>query len=250
MESAFTRVRGLLLLVLCLGLGASLYYLRRTAVQQQQRFLVTINQFSNRWHDACLKLTDQKLVNSSLERNLSTALQNATAYSNQLRKLSADFNKARQAKDAAIASAQRPDPKLAELEDERDGLTLKLNEVSSALAKLDCEMIETQRKLQASEGDREALLKELRELQAERTALMRQFTDINLVREQLRKLKAEQAVSRRLEWIRRGTYGNYRGAELLHKQLASAPVPAANYDLNVEIRRNTDPKPAPAAARE
>jgi hypothetical protein len=99
-------------------------------------------------------------------------------------------------------------------------------------------LAEAQRKLQASEGDREALLKEFKRLQADRAELMRQFTDVKLVREQLRKLKAEQSISRRLEWLRRGTYGSNKGAELLRKGLASASTRPQNFDLNVDLRRD------------
>jgi len=61
---------------------------------------------------------------------------------------------------------------------------------------------DTERKLAASEGDREFLLAELKRLQAEKVDLERQFNDLALLRDQIRKLKDELSIASRLEWIR------------------------------------------------
>lgn len=250
MESLSTRARVsafliLFVFALCLGLGAGLLYRHSAATQERQQYLATINQLSNAWHDACFKLDEQKLVNLSLERDLSTAIENAISYSNRLNTVSAESVKTSPARDAASPKSGQPDPKVAELQDERDGLTAKLDGLASAMAKLDCDLAETQRKLEASEGDREALLQELKRIEADRTRLMRQFNDLALVRAQLRKLKAEQVVSRRLEWIRRDMFGSYKGGELLRKGLVSAAPASQNYDLNVEVRRNEGARAVP-----
>jgi len=56
----------------------------------------------------------------------------------------------------------------------------------------------------------------------------------DMMRDQVRKLRDELSIARRLEWIRRGLYGSEKGAEKLQKGLASAG-PQTNYDLNVEV---------------
>ena len=68
----------------------------------------------------------------------------------------------------------------------------------------------------------------------------KQFNDLAVLREQVRKLKEELSVARRLDWIRRGIYGSrdQKGAEMLAKPAAvPASAPAANADLNVEIKQ-------------
>ena len=238
MQLRSTHQRGsasVLLLIVCLVLGAALLYHLRTETKTTKDYLDTICQISNRWHDVSLKLNEQKLVNLSLERDLSEALEGAHGLSNKLRR---DFVTTVTIPPAASVPVPRPDPRLPALEEEKDGLTSQVDNLTGALERLDCELAETQRKLNASEGDRNALLRELKRIEADRSRLMVQFNDIALVREQLRKLKAEQAVNRRLAWIRHDVYGSYKGAELLRKSLASAPASSSAYDLNVEVNRD------------
>ncbi len=94
-------------------------------------------------------------------------------------------------------------------------------------------------------------------MQTEKAELERKFNDLAVLRDQVRKLRDELSIARRLEWIRRGLYGSEKGAERLQKGLASAG-PQTNYDLNVEIKQsggtkiippvtNTPPVNAPTA---
>jgi chromosome segregation ATPase len=240
MESPSTGRRlsaPLILLTLGLGVGAGLFYRQSTTTSERQQFLGTINQLSNAWHDARLKLDEQKLVNVSLERDLSLALESANSYSNKIGTVRAAPGKSGVDRNTSPALSPKPDPRVAELQDERDSLVTKLSDLTSAMAKLDCDKAEVERRLEASESDRDALVQELKRIEAERSRLMMQFNNLALVREQYRKLKAEQSVSRRLDWIRRGMYGDSKGAELLHKGLASAGPGSGNYDLNVELHR-------------
>jgi hypothetical protein len=94
--------------------------------------------------------------------------------------------------------------------------------------------------LDAAEGDREFLLRELKRLQSEKADLERQFNDLDLLRTQVAKLKEEISVARRLDWIRRGIYGGgetRKGAELLMQGVTVA-VPRTNFSLNVELRQD------------
>jgi hypothetical protein len=90
-------------------------------------------------------------------------------------------------------------------------------------------------------------------LQAEKAALERKFNDLAVLRDQVRKLKDELSVARRLEWIRRGLYGDTRGAEKLQRNMA-AQAGQTNFDLNVEVRQDggakavTNPPPAAPTA--
>jgi len=101
------------------------------------------------------------------------------------------------------------------------------------------QIADTEKKLLASEGDREFLLKELKRLQVEKADLERQFNDLSALRTQVAKLKEELSIARRLEWIRMGIYGiqEKKGAERL---MAGNPPPArgSNYNLNVELKQD------------
>ncbi len=223
-----------------------LFYRETSFGRQKQQWLGRLNQLSNACQEASLQLHEQKLVNLSLERELTTALESAGTYSNKLSTALAAGAAKTNLATTPRAESSLPDPTLLELQEDRNGLTVKLNDLTKALGKVDGELAETKRRLESSEGDREALLRQLKRLQSDRAALLLQFNDIALVREQLRKLKAEQSISRRLEWARRGIYGSPKGAELLRKGLASAAPGSANYNLNVELRRDESPRVLPS----
>ena len=76
-------------------------------------------------------------------------------------------------------------------------------------------------------------------MQAEKADLERQFNDLAVMREQIRKLKDELSIARRIEWIRKGIMGGGstpKGATLLKrgfKRRENKP----NFDLNVELNQ-------------
>jgi hypothetical protein len=131
-----------------------------------------------------------------------------------------------------------------------------MNELTNAIAGLEGRIAETQRKLAQSEGDREFLLKELKRLQAEKADLERKFNDLAVLREQVRALKEELSVARRLDWIRKGLYGqgDLKGGGLLQKGFSkpgtNAPKPGLDVELktdgSVKINATTNAPPAPA----
>jgi septal ring factor EnvC (AmiA/AmiB activator) len=241
-----SKIVAVLLLLICLLLGAGLVYRQSTATQEKKKDVATIHHYSNEWVETSKKLDEQKLVNLSLERDFTSQSEQLTTYSNNLVSVNANFEKSRADAQAAADSAKeevrRRDVRIAELENERDGMTRKMGDLTNSISNLENQIAETQHKLEASEGDREFLLKELKRLQAEKTELERQFNDLAQLRDQVRRLRDELSVSRRLEWIRRGLYGSLKGGELLRKGLASATPARTNYNLDVEVRRDGEAK--------
>ena len=90
-------------------------------------------------------------------------------------------------------------------------------DLRSSITNLECQIAVTQKKLAASEGDRAALIKELKELQAKKDELEKRFNDLAALKEQVHKLKEELSIARRLDWIRRGIYEalNEKGGQRL-----------------------------------
>ncbi len=74
------------------------------------------------------------------------------------------------------------------------------------------------------------------------------MNSLAFLREQVRKVREELSISRRLDWIRRGLYGvsSMKGGERLQMGFAPPPPPT-NYNLNVEIRQDGAVKVVPAA---
>lgn len=230
------------LVIICLGLGGVLYYRHTQAVQEKKQDVAVIEKFSNDWSQVSQRYEEQKLVNLSLERDLETRTQELKAFSNNLASTTANLsrtqNESKAAAEAARAEMLKRDAKIAELESERDGLTKKMADLTSSIGSLEAKISDTQKKLDASEGDREFLLKELKRLQTEKAELERQFNDLALLREQVRHIRDEMSITRRLEWIRRGLYGSFmKGGERLQKGFQAA-APQTNYNLNVELNRD------------
>jgi predicted nuclease with TOPRIM domain len=115
----------------------------------------------------------------------------------------------------------------------------KLDDLRTSITGLEGQIAETEKRLATSEGDKELLLKELKRLQVEKAELERQFNDLAILREQVRKLKDDLSIARRLDWIRRGLYGanERKGAEVLQRGMVAPPV-RTNYNLDVEIKKD------------
>lgn len=237
-----SKIVATLLTLACLLLGAALFYRHNTADKDKKKDVATIQHFSNQVVDVSKKLDEHKIVILSLERDVVSQSEELKTYSNKLASVSANFAKtqaeAKSAAEVAKEEVRRRDSRIAELEGERDGLTTKMTDLTGSISTLETEIADTQRRLEDSEGDREFLLKELKRLQAEKSDLERQFNDLAMLREQVRRLRDELSVSRRLEWIRRGLYGSLKGGELLRRGLASAVSDRPSYNLDVEVRRD------------
>jgi DNA repair exonuclease SbcCD ATPase subunit len=224
---------------LCVVLCAGLVYDHRQTTRRAEQSAAGLQRMSNLWHTASQKLEEQRAVNQTLEQDLAASNKPVAGFP-----ASSNASISPESVVPAVATAQgaQPDPRLAQLEEERDELTGKLNNLTKSLCDVQTEMSQTQRRLDASEGDRDALLRQLKRLQSQKSKLEEQFNNLAALREQMHRLREEQVVSRRLEWIRRGLYGQSKGSELLRRSLASAPPPSANYNLDVELRRSGDPK--------
>ena len=229
------------LVVLCIALGVGLLIRHAKAVDEQRKAQARIKQLSDDVVHTQDQLNEQKKVNDTLEKTLETKSTEALGLSNKLENVTATLVKTEQDAKAAAEQAKdeiaKRDAKIADLEGQNDDLTKKMADLNTSISSLEGQIVDTQKKLAASEGDRDFLLKELKRLQTEKAELERKFNDLAMLRDQVRKLRDELSIARRLEWIRRGLYGSEKGAEKLQKGLASAG-PQTNYDLNVEIKQS------------
>lgn len=244
----------LALLVILLSAGM---WLRHTSAEKQAKELqdkiaLLAGQVTQKDQD----LAEAKQVNSTLEAHLAQQSDAASRLSNTLSQTTATLQKTEaEAKKAAQTSAEemaKRDQRISELEGQRDDLTKRMTELNGAITGLESQITETQRKLATSEGDRAFLLKELKRLQSEKQELERQFNDLAMLRDQVRKLKEELSTASRLDWLRRGLYGSTpKAAEKLRQPLTSTNK---DFNLNVELRQDGSVKvnptnaPAPAPA--
>lgn len=236
------KVAILVLAVACIALGIILYLNKQRAAEDHRLAVSRIDSLSNDLVKTEGQLSRQIQVNNVLETNLDQRGRELAATSNRLLEVVANLAQTEAAAKAAAKEAQdeitRRDSKIAELEGRNDDLTKKMSDLNTSIAELETQIAETERKLAASEGDREFLLAELKRLQTEKADLEKQFNDLALLRDQIRKLRDELSIARRLEVIRRGLYGSeQKGSEKLQPGFATPPGQGPA-DLNVEIRQD------------
>lgn len=234
-----------ILILVSVGLGAGLIYRHTSAEKKTKQDEETIIRFETQVAETEKKLAEQAAVNSVLEQNLNARTKELTEVSNVLVTVTANLAKVREEAQVAATNAAadlaKRDARINELETQRDDLTKRMTDLNGQITDYQGRIDDVQRKLVASEGDRDYLLRELKRLQQEKNDLERQFNDLAMLREQVRKMKDELSISRRLDWIRRGLYGSLKGAERLQKGFVEpAGTNGQNFDLNVELKQSGD----------
>jgi chromosome segregation ATPase len=253
------KVAIVILILASVGLGVGLMYRHNEAVKVKTQDEEIKSTLSNRVEQTQAKLDEEQKVNLLLSTNLTLKGEELSSTSNTLAKVNADLARTQKemqaAADAAKAEIERRDTQIAQLTSQTNALTIKMDDLTSNIDKLGKQISDTERKLSASEGDRDFLVKELRRMQSEKAELERQFNDLAVLRTQISKLKEEMSIARRLEWIKMGIYGTQdkKGAERL---MTRPPALAStnNFDLNIELRQDGGatvappgtPPPAPA----
>ena len=135
---------------------------------------------------------------------------------------------------SAKAEASKRDAKISELESQIDDLTTKMSQTDIALSDIERQISEIERQLVASEGDQESLLKEHRRLRAEKAKLDLQFNDLALLRDQIRKLKDELSIARRMEWVRRGLDGETKTrSDVLQAEAEGLEAPNTKLEFRI-----------------
>jgi chromosome segregation ATPase len=244
------KVLAVALALLVVLLSAGLWMRHNNANKQTKELQDKVALLSSQVLQKEQDLNEAKQVNSTLEAHLAQESDAAKRLSNTLSQTTATLQKTEaDAKKAAQLSAEemaKRDQRISELEGQRDDLTKRMTELNGAITTLEGQIGETQRKLATSEGDRAFLLKELKRLQSEKMELERQFNDLAMLRDQVRKLKDELSTASKLDWLRRGLYGSTpKAAEKLRQPLTATNK---NFNLNVELGRDGSVKVAPTNA--
>jgi len=248
------------LVVVVAALIWSIYALNgshHSAASQQTSNEIVIVDFSNRLALTRRELDEQKKVNVTLETNLTDRARNLDNLRVDIAALNTDLAKSRAETRTAQAETKtaqdeiiKRDGQIATLEGRNVDLTKQMGDLQTSIADLEGKINETERRLATSEGNRMELTNELKRLQEEKISLEKQLNDLAYLRDQVRKLKDELNVARRLEWIRRGIYSTQpvrKGAEVLNDMKfggapaassTTTPTPGKVPSLDVELKRS------------
>jgi septal ring factor EnvC (AmiA/AmiB activator) len=251
-EGAMKNRIGIVILILaCLALAAALFLVKKQATDKEHLATEKIGALSNQWVDASAQLTEQMKVNSSYQNDLANQKKaygdltnNYTQVSANFTQVSANFDKAQARLKAREDELQKRQAKIADLEKRIQASDNTNKNLTASIAELNSQIAETQRKLDASEGDRALLQKRLDQLNADKAELEAQFADVTIMRAQLSRDKQELSVTRRIDYIRRALFAgtqDHTSQSLLNALTGTEqPTAAATrpIDLNVEVNRS------------
>jgi len=231
-----TKLGMVILAVACAGLAIALFATKRVADERLKNDASAILDFSNQWVNASEKIDDLRQVNLTLTNDLAVSRQEAVTFSNQFVETSgalADTNAALQGQITNLNS------RLADLESQNQVLDQRAAALTNAIASLNAQIADTQQKLTDTETNNTFLEKELQQQTAARAELENKFNNLSVVRTQVKKLRDDAFVARRLQWMRDGTDpASQAKAGLLQMQRpapTAGPASPPHYDLNVEV---------------
>jgi chromosome segregation ATPase len=236
------KIAVVILALAVLGLAIGLIKTNQDSSAQQKKDEADMANLSNGWSQTSAQLEDQKETNMVLSKTVMDRNAHIEQLSNDLSQANDTLSQKEAALKAAMEEAAKRDAKISDLESTNEVLDKQALDLKGSIASLETQITDTQKKLDASEGDKAYLLKELDRLKAEKADLEQKFNDLAILRDQVRKLKEQLDVSRRLEWIREGIFAQQDqkgGQRLMQNSLSGTANKPANtnaYDLNVEVK--------------
>jgi chromosome segregation ATPase len=241
-----SKVAIIVLAVVCVGLGIALLAGKKQADDQHATDARSIEDFSNQVVSANDQLKDLGQVNLTLSNDLASSQQQFSSSAEQMTQLSntlAAANATLAETKTSLAGAQEQvtnlNSRVADLEAQNQALDQQASTLSNALAQLTVQIEATKTQLAVAQTNSAFLQDELQKQLAQRAELEHKFNDLAELRFQVKKIRDEMFVARRLQ-MAKSANGGKKGAELLMLHSlpsAGAPPrpPASNYDLNVEI---------------
>jgi len=238
-----TQLGIVILVVVCVGLVIALIAGKKQADTQRKKDADTILDFSNQLTTASASLDELRQVNLVLTNDLDAGRQALVTLSNQYVATSASLSNTK----TTLKTAQ---DQIADLEVQNQALDRRASGMSNTIADLSARIAETQMKLVESETNNAFLENELKRQVAKKAELERKFNDLSQVRAQVRKLRGDLLVARRLEWTREGTCPEkqQKGAQLLMARTSATNgvIRPPGYNLNVEVGSEGSVKVVPA----
>lgn len=229
-----TRIGIVILLVVSVGLAVTLIVTKKQTDRVHTQDVEVISEFSNQLVTVNGSLQEQRQVNLELTNRLAASQQESLTLSNDL----ADTKNTLQREQEKVSSLNN---QVTDLEARNQELDQNLITLSNTIGSLSAQIADAQAKLASSETNNSFLTAELQKQIAQRSDLEKKFNDLKELRAQVKKVKTEEFVSRRLEWMREGTdpsQQNLKGGQLLTQHGNTSPTVAARqprYDLNVEV---------------
>jgi chromosome segregation ATPase len=250
-----TKVGMVVLIVACVGLFIALFSTKVAMDDRLRKNTDAIIDFSNQLTRATANLDELRQVNLMLTNDLASSRQAALTFSNQFTETYGTLADTKASLQNARDQITSLNSRIADLGSQNQVLDQRAAALTNAIASLNAQIADTEQKLAGAETNNVFLEKELQRQTAARSELESKFNNLSTVRAQVKKLKADLFIARRLEWMREGSDPGLqqKGGQLLMQR--TAPTNSArppHYDLNVEVSSDGSihviPLPASAPA--
>jgi chromosome segregation ATPase len=228
----------IVLIVTCVGLIIALVTTKKASAERLRKDTDAIIDFSNQLTTAAANLNELRQVNLILTNDLAASRQEALTFSNQFTETSGKLDGANASLQNARNQITNLNSHIADLEAQNQVLDRRAAALTNAIISLNVQIAGTQKKLAGAETNNAFLQKELQRQTAARAELESKFNNLSTVRAQVKKLRDDLFVARRLEWMRDGTEpgSQPKGGQLLMQRTAPANTARpSHYDLNVEV---------------
>jgi chromosome segregation ATPase len=226
-----------ILAVACAALVIGLLAVKKQGSEQHVADVSSIVDYSNQVVDANQKISDLSQVNLMLTNDLALSQQQSVQLSNNLAAAAAAIADDK----AALAGDQNQitnlTSRISDLEVQNQTLDQRAAELTNTVAELNTQIADTQSKLKFSETNNAYLQEELQKQMAEKAALEHKFNDLNELRHQVKVIKTDLFIARRLQ-LAQNDNSQKKGAELLRERsvpVTNTPAAPPNYSLNVEV---------------
>ena len=232
-----------ILAVACVALGIALIAIKYSGDTQHDKDVSSIVDFSNQVVNADQHIDSLNQVNLSLTNDLMLSQQQATELSNSLATAATTLANTK----ASLASVQDQvvtltnqvtalNSQVADLQSQNNALDQRAEELTKTIARLNTQIADTENKLALATTNNVFLQSELEKQLAEKAELERKFNDLDTVRSQLKKLKDELYIARRMELDRYQNGNKKLGSLLIQRNpLSSRATNPPNFDLDVEV---------------
>jgi chromosome segregation ATPase len=228
-----TKIGIVILVAACVGLLIAVFATKKAAEDQRRSDAESIIDYSNQVTAANISLDDLRQVNLMLTNDLSLSRESLVTLSNSLNEAVGTLTNTK-------AMLQNAEGQIVDLEAQNKLLDERAALLTNSIESLNAQMAETQQKLASADTNNAFLNAELQKQIALRAELERKFNNLDAVRTQVKKLRNDEFVARRLQWLRNGTDPSMsmKGAQQLmqHSLTAKTASPTnGHYDLNVEV---------------
>src|ERR1035437_3490664 len=257
------KIAIVILAIACVGLGITLFATKKQSDEQHTADVTSTLELSNQLVGATIQLNDFRVANVNLTNDLASsrqqlalteqqAGQQAGQRSNSLAAAAATLENTRTSLASARDQITNLNTHVSDLETQNNVLDQRASELTNTIAQLSASIENLQNRLAIAETNRAFIEQELQKQMAQKAELEHKFNDLDTLRAQVRKLRDEAFVARRLQWTKafvarrlqwmKNDNGQKKGAELLRQRTPAVTNPSAataghqtNYNLNVEV---------------